>query len=172
MSLQELSALKQSLNRSHLPILALDIGRKRIGVAISDISGRFAAPIKAITTDSFADGIEMVLETVTENAAKGLLIGVPQKFTDGHQSSIDMVQEFHELLVSKSEIPIYFTDESYSTHEASDLINWRSRRKNSGQLDSAAAAIFLQNFLDSSKNETDKDTNNSAEKNKPEIRLR
>ena len=130
--------------------LALDMGNKRIGVAVSDLTGLYAFPLTTIMRKSISKDIDRINELLREQDAKELIIGLPLSLS-GHQGEqADLVKSFGNLLNDKIDTPIYYVDERYSSVQAENkLINAGvSPSRNRKRVDAAAAAIILQSYLD------------------------
>tara|TARA_B100000530_G_C15742446_1_gene402242 strand:+ start:176 stop:586 length:411 start_codon:yes stop_codon:yes gene_type:complete len=130
--------------------LALDIGNKRIGVAVSDITGLYAFPLTTIFRKNISNDIEKLYQLIIEQEANELIIGLPLLLSGEEGAQVRLVKSFVNLLNKKIDIPIYYIDERYSTVQAEDkLMNAGIRpSKNQKKIDSAAAAIILQSYLD------------------------
>jgi len=138
-------------NDSVRPILAVDWGRKRLGLAVSDSIWTLARPLDVIKHISRREDAEKILEIAQENNVGLIIIGVT--YDDNHmpthngRSAMRLLEEIRNL----GAIPVTTWDEEGSTRAAisSRVEIGSSRKKRKGHLDSIAAAIFLQNFLDS-----------------------
>ena len=142
------------------PILAIDYGEKRIGLAISDSKGIIASPLDVLKITK-RRGIDEILEDilliVEEYKVKSILVGKPQEFEEVHSKSIKKIQSFAKKLSDLINIPVIFQDESYSTTQAQNMLlslgqNTRSSR---GKIDMISATVFLQDFLNSKNNQNE-----------------
>jgi putative Holliday junction resolvase len=139
------------INDSVKPILAVDWGRKRLGLAVSDSTWTLARPLDVIEHISRIEDAEKILEIAQENNVDLIIIGVT--YDDNHmpthngRSAMRLLEEIKSL----GSIPVAAWDEEGSTRAAisSRVEMGSSRKKRKEHLDSIAAAIFLQNFLDS-----------------------
>lgn len=136
------------------PILAIDYGDKRIGLAISDSKGIIASPLDVLKITK-KRGIEAILEDilllVEEYRVKSILVGRPQQFEKSYSKSIKKIESFAKKLSDITNTPVIFQDESYSTTQAQNMLlslgqNTRSSR---GKIDMISATVFLQEFLNS-----------------------
>jgi putative Holliday junction resolvase len=126
------------------------MGNKRIGVAVSDLTGLYAFPLTTIMRKSISKDIDRINELLREQDAKELIIGLPLSLS-GHQGEqANLVKSFGNLLNDKIDTPIYYVDERYSSVQAENkLINAGvSPSRNRKRVDAAAAAIILQSYLD------------------------
>ncbi len=138
------------------PILAIDYGQKRIGLAISDSKGIIASPLEVLERTK-RRGIDEIIEDIllisTEYRIKTILIGSPQIFQESYQKTDKKIKKFGEMLKQKTEIPIIYQDESYSTTEAQNMLLslGQSTKSSRNKIDKIAATVFLQEFLNSEK---------------------
>ena len=132
-------------------ILALDVGDKRIGVAVSDPLGVLATPLTAIERRSDADSIEAILEVLIREEAGQIVVGLPITLRGGHSAQTNAVAAFVRKLKESSPVPVTTADERYSTVEAERLLSQSKpmRSRSRGEIDAAAAAVILQTYLDS-----------------------
>lgn len=132
-------------------VLAVDWGRKQLGLAISDTTWTLARPLIVIQHISRRKDAEKILETAQGNNVGMIIIGVTfddyRTPTHNGRSAMRLMEEIKSI----GSIPVAAWDEEGSTRAAisSRVEIGSSRKKRKGHLDSIAAAIFLQNFLDS-----------------------
>lgn len=136
------------------PILAIDYGQKRIGLAISDKKGIIATPLLTLSITKnrdIVDLIEDIKRIIEEYRIKTVLIGRPQAFSQEHNINLERIEKFTNTLKKRINNNIVFFDESYSTSRAKDMIvskggHYKSKKKD---IDNIAASIFLQEYLNS-----------------------
>lgn len=143
------------------PILAIDYGEKKIGLAISDSKGIIATPLDVlrITKRRGLDEIlEDILMIVEEYRIKTILIGKPQVFQETYSKSVKKIDSFAKKLTSLTDTPVIFQDESYSTIQAQNMLLslGQSTRSSKGKIDMISATMFLQEFLNSEKKDNEK----------------
>ncbi|MBI4336180.1 MAG: Holliday junction resolvase RuvX [Candidatus Omnitrophica bacterium] len=136
-------------------ILGLDLGRKRIGVAMSDPMAIVAQGVKSIQVSDEAKAISEISDFVKENSVDEIVIGLPLNM-DGSQGP--MAQEainFAGKLREKTGVSVNMRDERLTSLQIErDLIFMDvSRAKRKKINDMLAAQIILQNYLDSKKKE-------------------
>ena len=133
-------------------ILALDVGDRRIGVALSDPLGMLASPLTAIerATPDTADAIDAVLAIVEEHAAAEILIGIPYLMSGRIGAQARITLDFAAALAERTRIPVTHIDERLSSVQAERLLaqSGASSTHDKARTDSAAAAIILQAYLD------------------------
>jgi putative Holliday junction resolvase len=136
------------------PILAIDYGTKNVGLAISDFKGIIATPLKVLRVKS-KSGYEKVIEEIVEicerNKVQTILLGKPQVFEVAHKRTLKKIEKFEKLLKEGVNLPIINYDESYSTVTAQDMLLYtkQTAKSSKDKIDSVAAAVFLQEFLNS-----------------------
>ena len=131
-------------------ILALDLGTKKIGVAVSDEMRIIASPVRTIERIGWKKLLLHIRSIIEEFDAKALVIGLPYNF-DGSES--EMSAEARRLARNFSlslEVPIYLQDERATSYEAKSRLWERgvSLKDTQKKVDSEAAAIILSDFLD------------------------
>ncbi|MDR3605276.1 MAG: Holliday junction resolvase RuvX [Syntrophaceae bacterium] len=135
--------------------LALDMGSKRIGVAISDQSGIIAQALETIASTNPERDLRRVLEIVRDYDVTEIVIGVPYNMdgSEGHQ--VEKVRKFKDLISGNVTVPVYEWDERLTTvaAERALLEADMSRAKRRKVIDKVAAALILQGHLDRRRNE-------------------
>lgn len=138
-------------------IVGLDVGERRIGLAISDPSATLARPLGVVATSGLdGDAVERAAVELTQLAADedglaAVIVGLPRHL-DGRPSEMTpRVEAFAARLHSRIGLPVLLQDERLSSREAESRLairekDWRVRKQ---RLDAAAAAIILQDYLDS-----------------------
>jgi len=131
--------------------LGLDIGDKRIGVAISDALGILASPLLVFEHSNDQTDITTILDLVSKNGVEGIIVGIPRSLNGTMGPQAEKVRAFTEKLIEKSPVPIQYRDERYSTVSAKNLFEESNRKKSSKakrpEYDAMAAAVILQSFL-------------------------
>ena len=145
-----LSASQKGNGSLNLRVLAVDHGEKRIGLALSDLTGTIANPLTVLEHVSRAIDAAQVATIAAENGARLIVIG--QSFDEGGQPNLAgrRAARFAEALHGQTDIPVQMWDESFSTQQArAARIQMNvSRKKRAGHLDQIAATIILQSYLD------------------------
>jgi putative holliday junction resolvase len=134
--------------------LAVDLGARRIGLAISDASGSLARPLEVIEARGPAQ-LGCVVDAVRRIAAEedGLgvvVVGLPSRLDGTPNEQTPVATAFAAALRTRIDQPVVLQDERLSSVEAESRLaildrDWRSRKK---KLDAAAAAVILQDYLD------------------------
>lgn len=132
-------------------VLAVDLGEKRLGLAISDPTGTIASALRVIPHVSRVVDVDRVTQIAAEQGAVRIIIGQPLD-EDGQASTPEARHSarFAEALQARTDLPVELWDESMSTQDAQAVRRAMgvSRRKRQGHLDDLAAAVILQSYLD------------------------
>jgi putative Holliday junction resolvase len=136
--------------------LGVDVGRRRIGLAISDPSGTLARPLTTIiVTSDGSGGVVQVAREITRLAAEDeslcvVVVGMPARLDGTPTRATQEVTRFMELLRAAVSVPVVGEDERLTSREAEQrlAVHERDWRKRKLRLDAAAAAVMLQDFLD------------------------
>ena len=134
-------------------ILALDVGDRRIGVALSDPLSILASPLTTIdrrTTPETEAAIDAVLALAEQHEAAEILVGIPYLMSGRIGAQARITLDFAQALSERTTIPITHTDERLSSVQADRMLtqSGTSNTRDKGRTDSAAAAVILQAYLD------------------------
>lgn len=130
-------------------VLAVDPGSRRVGIAISDPSRKFAIPLTVLGAgESLADDIA---EIVAERAVTEIVVGLPIRLDGGEGPSSKGARRLAKELEGRLGLPVTLVDERLSTVEADRALSatGRDTRRRRASIDRSAAAVILQTFLDS-----------------------
>jgi len=138
-----------------MKLLALDVGDRRVGVAVSDLSGLIATPLTVIRRSSKVEDFAKIARLVREQGAEGVVIGHPLN-TDGSAGPQARRVERYAAAMSEAlgldglSVPMIMWDEHGSTQRAQALMisAGRSAKDRRQRIDAAAAAVILQDYLD------------------------
>ena len=135
--------------------MCLDIGDKRIGIAVSDPFNSYALPVETYNRKNLKTDLEKILYFVKEKNATALVCGLPVNFDGTPSIQTEKAKFFIDRLKERSSVEIYTVDERCSTCEAEETLigQGKSREERKKFVDSLAAATILQGFLnDKNKN--------------------
>jgi putative Holliday junction resolvase len=135
-------------------ILGLDVGERRIGVALSDASASLATPLTTIGAVPLAQAVERIGRLCAEHGAVAVVIGLPLTLRGEVGPQAQAVQRFAEVLGQAVDLPIHFFDERLTTAAADQMLREMGVKpeKRKLQLDQVAASIILQDYLDQQRN--------------------
>ena len=131
-------------------ILGIDLGKKRTGIAVSDINQKIASPLKVIENMKFNEILNILEKIVTERNICAIIVGDPINMDGSIGPKSQSSRSFIKNLSKELDIPILLWDERLTTvsAERSLLEADISRKKRQQIIDKIAASIILQNFLD------------------------
>ncbi|MFN8498129.1 MAG: Holliday junction resolvase RuvX [Anaerolineae bacterium] len=137
------------------PLLALDVGNKRIGVAASDPLRLLARSLTTIERQSTNQAVEEIVGLVRRHAPVALLVGLPRNMDGSLGAQARSVLLFARRLEARIEPPVLVWDERLSTVGASEILSAQGvrAREQKGRLDAVAAAVILQEFMDNERAE-------------------
>ena len=132
-------------------LLALDIGERRIGVALSDPMHIIASPYSVIDRKVTPNYKAEIKKMISEKEVEALVIGLPLTLKNRISKQTEKVQLIVKELTSELALPVHTIDERLSSVSAKDTLKLKGVKTghNKGEIDKIAAAIFLQEFLDS-----------------------
>jgi putative Holliday junction resolvase len=139
-------------------MVGIDLGERRIGLAVSDASSTLARPLRTIERDRAdeiaADTLASAIRALnTEDEISSVVVGLPTRLDGTASDQTARVKSMAALLSSRITMPVVFQDERLSSHEADERLahherDWRRRK---AKLDAASAAVILQDYLDRQK---------------------
>ncbi|MBN1871405.1 MAG: Holliday junction resolvase RuvX [Candidatus Omnitrophica bacterium] len=132
-------------------ILGLDVGEKKIGVAVSDALGITAQGLRTLARDDKKGEINAILEIIKEMKVSKIVVGLPLNMNGTKGPKAEDASLFAEVLRRQSNIPVELWDERLTTAEAKRLLLIAdvSRMKRKRLDDKMAAQLILQSYLDS-----------------------
>jgi putative Holliday junction resolvase len=133
--------------------LGLDVGNRRIGVAVSDATKLIARPLGVIDR-KHEDALGRIAEWVREQQVDEIVIGLPYHADGKLSSQAQQVQQFAGLVQAQVAVPITFVDERYTTQDAKAIIAEARRSKQPQHDDAVAAAVILQRHLDAQRHDS------------------
>lgn len=134
-------------------ILCLDLGEKRIGVALSDETQTIARSHLVFERSSRVNDFEQIARIVDQEEVQLVIVGLPTLANGGEGEKAAWARDYASALADFVEIPVGLWDESFSTVDAQENLRLRglSRRRKKQRLDAVAAAFILQSYLDAQK---------------------
>jgi putative holliday junction resolvase len=136
--------------------LAIDLGARRVGLALSDEGGRLATPYQVLQVNSPRHAIDLILPIIDEEEVEQLVVGLPLNMDDSiGKAAKDTIAWAHELASSRTGTALIFVDERLSSFAAEQNLIERkrageklTRKRKKDQLDALVALQLLQEFLD------------------------
>jgi putative Holliday junction resolvase len=132
-------------------VLALDVGNRRVGVAVSDPSQSLARSLEVIERGAPRDDLAALCRLIEEYDVEKIVVGYPRSLDGTRGEQAQKVEQYVEALTSTLDIPVLLWDERLSTVSAERLmteagLKGRAKRQ---RIDAVAAAVILQDYLDS-----------------------
>ncbi len=131
-------------------VMALDLGERRIGVAVSDLLGITAQPVGHIEKRGLEKDLERLDALIREYEVDEVVVGLPLHMHGEEGNMATRAREFGEIVSRRWGLPVAMWDERLSTVHAERLLleGDLSRRRRRQLIDALAAAVFLQSYLD------------------------
>ena len=132
-------------------ILALDVGERRIGIAVSDALGITAQGVETYTrTDDLNRDLEYLISVAKKYEPVKLLFGLPKNMDGSEGFQAQSVREFADALINKCNYEYAFYDERLTTVSAQQVLSEGNVRgkKRKGVVDKIAAVLILQGYLE------------------------
>ena len=138
-------------------IVGLDVGERRIGVAVSDVTRTLARPLGVLRPAGLdVDAVRLSADEIgrlarEEDGVASIVVGLPRRLDGTPTDMTRRVEQFARQLEARTALPVTLQDERLSSREAESRLalrekDWRVRKQ---RLDAAAAAVILQDYLDS-----------------------
>jgi putative Holliday junction resolvase len=137
-------------------IVGLDVGERRIGVAVSDVTRTLARPLGVLRPAGLdVDAVQLSADEIgrlarEEDGVASIVVGLPRRLDGTPSDMTRRVEQFARQLEARTALPVTLQDERLSSREAESRLairekGWRVRKQ---RLDAAAAAVILQDYLD------------------------
>jgi putative Holliday junction resolvase len=135
--------------------LAIDLGSRRVGFALSDEGGKLATPYEVFQVTSPAQAAERTIQIIEKEGVERIVLGLPLNMDDSVGPAANLTIAWGRALAMRTGKPVIFVDERLSSFQAEQTLIDRkrggekiTRKRKKEQLDALAAAAFLQAFLD------------------------
>src|SRR5579864_3610872 len=135
--------------------LAIDLGSRRVGVALSDEGGKLATPYVVLSVKSAAAALEPTVRLIASEGVRRVVVGLPLNMDESFGRAAEQAVEWGRRLRELAGVPVLFVDERLSSFEADQRLTDRkrggekiTRARRKQKLDALAASSFLQEFLD------------------------
>ena len=130
--------------------LALDIGDARTGIAVSDLSGSIASPVKVLPAAEVEGMAKSFRSILDEYEPEVIVCGLPRTMAGEEGPQAQHVREVAGRVAEAAGLPLEFVDERYSSREAKRILHEEglSERQMRGKVDMISASLFLQTWLD------------------------
>lgn len=140
---------RDTVRRNSYRFVGLDVGDRRIGVAVSDPTGSLASPVEVYQRRGPSQDVQHVVDLVHEYEASAVVVGLPKNMNGTEGPQAEKTREFADALETQG-LSVALWDERLSTVEATRrMVEQRRKRRGIQQrIDSEAAALILQTYLD------------------------
>jgi putative Holliday junction resolvase len=133
------------MQTTHSSVLSLDVGAKRIGVAVANLNARIARPLTTLVND---DSFDASLASIIAQESVGVLVvGYPRGLQGQSTAQTAAIESFSRSLESRFAMPIHFQDESLTSQMAAKELESRGKPYAKGDIDALAATFILEDFL-------------------------
>lgn len=135
-------------------LLALDVGERRIGVAVSDPTGTIARPLCAVERGSREEDFAAIAALVREHNVEAIVVGRPLSLDGTMGPQARRVARYAHALAESLDVPVVHWDERFSTARADEILRQtrgekaKRRARANGEIDAIAAAVILQSYLE------------------------
>ena len=136
----------------HLKLIALDLGERRIGLAVSGPGG-LALPAGYIFRSKLTEDIQQVIEVASERQAQGIVVGIPYTLEGetgpAAKLSLGFIRALRRAIGEESLLSVYETDERFTSVEAEGLLRESGVQpsRDRATVDETAAVLILQRFI-------------------------
>ena len=133
-----------------MKLLALDLGERRIGLAVGGDPGDLIFPAGYLERTKLSRDIQLVIETAADRDVGGIVVGIPYNLDGGLGEGAKMAQGFARALQRITNLPVYSVDERFTSVEAEGLLRDAGQQpsRHRGSVDEAAAGLILRRFLE------------------------
>lgn len=131
-------------------VLAIDYGKRRVGLAISDPTGTIATGLGTLEVTSDADAVAHIIAGHAEWGYRAIIIGLPITESGAEGTMAAAVREFASLLQAQTKVEVRLIDERYTSREATRIFHETGKKLKGrkGEIDRLAAEILLRGYLD------------------------
>jgi len=135
------------------PVLALDFGTVRIGMAVSDEAGTFAFPAGVLRSQGRERDLAALCEVIAERSIRRIVVGLPIHMDGRRGDAAIAAENFANAIAELTGLPVEMLDERWTSREAERALREsrrgrRRRRHDRGEVDTTAATLLLRTWLD------------------------
>ncbi len=134
-----------------MPVLGIDFGSRRLGLAVSDLDDRIALPLEPIESRGAKLDVAAIGELVRDRGVSRVVVGMPIHLDGSRGAQAEAADRFATGLRKALDLPVDLIDERWTTREAEralDDTGRRGRRKKKAVVDSVAATVLLRTYLE------------------------
>lgn len=126
-------------------ILALDVGERRIGVAVASMAARLASPLTTLAGGE--SSISEIKSLIRQHNTAVLVVGLPRGLDGQHTRQTMAVEEFKSALEHQVDIPVYWQDEALTSKQAEAELDGRGKPYKKEDIDALSANYILEDFM-------------------------
>lgn len=136
-------------------VLGLDVGERRVGIAISDPTGTVVRPLQTLKRGSREEDVAGIANLVAEHGVELVVVGQPLSLNGTEGPQARRIARYADALAERLSVPVVSWDERFTTVAAEEILSRsrsekkRRRARAEGKVDAIAAAVILQSYLDS-----------------------
>ncbi len=130
-------------------VMALDLGDKRIGIAVSDLTRSIARPLTVILRKSRRADFEKIMQLIGKQDVQLVIVGLPTLPSGEEGSRARWTTDYSQDLARHVDVSVQLWDESFSTADAIEILRLQGKdpRRHRDRIDAIAAAVILQSYL-------------------------
>ena len=130
---------------SNKNLLALDVGSKRIGVALVSLITKLPKPLTTINTET--DSIEQIKKLIAQEQISAIVIGLPRNLSGEDTGQTKTVRDYGQKVAEATNLPIFWQDEALTSQKAEEELRSKGVGYNKEHVDALAATYILNDFL-------------------------
>lgn len=128
-------------------VISLDVGDRRIGVAVASLEARLPSPLVTLDRKNTDDIFETVMDLVTQQQAVAVVVGLPRDIEGRETAQTAVTRAFAEELRSRLQVPLYMQDEAGTSLLAKAELEEKYKTYEKGDVDKLAATYILRDWL-------------------------
>jgi len=128
-------------------LLALDVGERRIGVALANTTAKIASPLVTIIRDGERDVFERIKAIIHEHNIQIVVVGLPRGLEGQETAQTAIARKFADELSTSCSVTVHLQDEALTSVMAKDELGAKNKPYEKGDVDKLAAAFILQDWL-------------------------
>ncbi|MBA2279204.1 Holliday junction resolvase RuvX [Candidatus Saccharibacteria bacterium] len=131
-------------------VMALDVGARRIGVAVASTLSRLASPVEFIDLKKTPEAVYEIKKLIEKHKISTVVVGLPRGLDGQETAQTSTSRQFATYLSKNVSQPVVMQDEAGTSKEAVALLELRRKPYSKGDIDSEAAALILRDWLENS----------------------
>ncbi|MCS7172196.1 MAG: Holliday junction resolvase RuvX [Armatimonadetes bacterium] len=128
-------------------VLAVDLGARRVGLAVSDPTGTIAQPFRTLPRRSTREILDAIAEVVVRLGVSRVVVGLPRNMDGTEGRMARAARRFGEALARRTRVPVVFWDERLTTVAAEHVLRGHAPTRRRELRDGVAAALILEGYL-------------------------